>query len=179
MKKNLVFIFFVAQAFSMVAQTIDSEQSTITFLVSNFRVRTVEGIISDMKGTAQFDTDNLEASRFDVSLPVATINTENDKRDTHLKSEDFFEVDTYPTISFISKEISKTPKGLFVSGDLTIKDVTKGVEIPFTESKEGNLQILEGSISIKRRDYNVGEGTSNFMVGNEIRVKIRCVVSGV
>ena len=178
MKRNLLFILLISQAFTIAAQSIDNEQSAINFFVSNFRVRTVEGSMEDMKGTVQFDKENLAESRFDVSVSVASIDTENKKRDTHLKSADFFEVDTYPVISFVSKEFQETKKGLFVTGNLTIKDITKEVKVPFTERKEGSLQILEGTIELKRKDYNVGEGTSTFMVGNEIRVNIRCVVSG-
>ena len=177
MKKILPFIFLILYVSTMTAQNLDSEQSAISFFVSNFRVRTVEGSIGGMQGTVKFNPADLAASRFEVSVSVATIDTENKKRDTHLKSADFFEVDTYPSISFVSKEFSETKKGLSVIGDLTIKNVTKEVRIPFSERKEGGLQILEGSIEIKRKDYDVGTGTSTFMVGNDIRVNIRCVVS--
>ena len=176
MKYMILFILALSLSISSVAQQIDPTESGVSFSVSNFRVRTVEGSFGGMKGEVQFDKDNLDQSHFDVSIDVQTIHTENNKRDTHLKSEDFFEVATFPTISFASEDITKQGEAYLTSGTLTIKDVSKSIEIPFKVREEGNSTILTGTFSLERKDYHVGEGTSTFMVGNEIEVEISCVV---
>lgn len=176
MKYFILFSLFLSFSMSGRAQQIDPAESGVNFSVSNFRVRTVEGSLGGMKGNVQFDQENLDQSRFEVSIDVQTINTENNKRDTHLKSEDFFEVATFPTISFASERITKKGDAYLTAGTLTIKDVSKSIEIPFVVREEGNSTILTGTFSLDRKDYHVGEDTSTFMVGNEIEVEISCVV---
>ncbi len=176
MKNIILSIALLTFSLLGISQQINSAESSVSFSVSNFRVRTVEGSFGGMKGSVNFDPNDLGQSVFNVSIEVATINTENNKRDTHLKSEDFFEVETFPTISFVSKSI--TPKGdaYVASGTLTIKDVSKQVEIPFQVRPQGAGNILTGGLTVKRKEYKVGEGTSTFMVGSEIDVEISCLV---
>ena len=177
MKK--IIAFFLALAISIVAygQTIDTEKSVVEFSVSNMKFRTVKGTISGMKGEVKFNAEDLTGSRFSTSVDVSTIDTESKKRDAHLKNEDFFEVETYPTLSFESQEVSNTDSGYKVTGDLTIKNITKKVEIPFTISQvDGQIQ-LRGDIVIGRLKYNVGTDTGTTMVGDEITVTIICVLN--
>ena len=170
----VVLTFFSLSTF---AQQINTSQSKINFEVSNFGVRSVDGTISGMAGTVNFDLNNPSASIIDVSLDVNTIDTDNKSRDKHLKNEDFFEVNTYPSMRFRSSNFWKDGSDYKVKGQLTIKDVTKEVEIPFSVSQSGSQLTLKGKLTIKRKDYHVGEDTSNFTVGNDIEVEITCVVS--
>ena len=163
-------------SWQILAQQIDQAQSKISFEVSNMGVRTVEGTITGMTGTVTFDKNDLTNSSFKVSLDVSTINTDNNARDKHLKNEDFFEVNTYPTMSFNSTQIVRDGSSYKAKGYLKIKDIIKEVEIPFSVSESEGQTTLTGDITIQRKDYHVGMDTGKFMVGYDIEVKISCVV---
>ena len=153
-------------------QTIDASQSQVSFKISNMWVNTVNGSIKGMEGNLQFDKDNLSAAKFNVCIDPATIDTDNEKRDADLRSEDYFHVEKYPSICFVSKEITKTEQGYLTKGDLTLHGVTKSIEIPF--SYDG--KTFKGTLKIDRLDYNIGEGTGKFMMGSETELEITCVV---
>jgi len=177
MKKQFFFWCFLAfLSIDLPAQQVDLNESKISFEVSNLGVRTVEGTITGMTGTVKFDPNDLLNSSFKVFLEISTINTDNDSRDKHLKNEDFFEVSTYPTMSFISTRIMKEGDAYKVKGYLKIKDVTKEIEIPFQVTKTNGKRALKGNLTILRKEYHVGVSTGNFMVGNEIEVEILCVI---
>lgn len=155
------------------SQTINTESSKVTFSVSNMKFNTVEGYFTGMKGTLNFNSEELATSSFDVCIDANTVNTGNEKRDTHLKNEDFFEVGTYPEICFTSTSIEKTESGYKALGSLTMHGVSKAAEIPFSQ----NGKELVGEISVKRYDYSIGPDTGTFMVGNEIKVYILCMLN--
>lgn len=162
---------------SLVAQTINSETSKITFEISNMGFNTVKGDINGMKGVINFNDNDLSKSTFNVCLDVKTINTGNSERDTHLKNPDFFDVDKYPTVCFKSKAVTMSGSKHFkytVVGDLTIYGVTKEEKINFT--KEGNKFV--GKMKVNRFDYHLGveEYDGTFMVGDEVGVDIICEV---
>lgn len=158
------------------AQTVQTDRSTVNFEVSNMGFRTVNGTITGMKGTVDINTTDLSRSKIDITIDVNTIDTENKKRDDHLKNEDFFNVPVYPKIKFISTDITKDGAGYIAKGQLTIKDVTKTVEVPFTTKSSGGETIIEASLEIERKDYNVGEDYGSFSVGKTIATSITCVV---
>lgn len=166
-------IFNLYDPSSAFAQTLISEKSHVTFSVSNLGFRTVEGTLRGLKGTVRFNRNNLEHAMFNVSLDAASINTENKKRDEHLKNEDFFEIDVFPKISFASNQVLKTSNGYIVTGQLSMKDVSKEVKIPFNVSEEDSGLTLTGNLSIDRLDYNIGQDYGKFMVGLDVEVQIR------
>lgn len=154
------------------AQKINSAASVVSFSVSNMKVRTVDGTLKGLKGDLSFDKNNVEQANFNVSVDVNTIETGIEKRDKHLKKDDFFDVEKYPTIKFKSNSVKKTSSGYSTTGTITIKDVSKKITIPFKVLDS----TLTGNFSIKRKEYNVGVGTSNFMVGEDIDIVIKCVL---
>lgn len=153
------------------SQSIDTDQSIITFSVSNMKLNTVKGTFTGMMGDVIFNPNDLPSSKFDVCIDAKSIDTGNAKRDKHLRNEDFFEVETYPQICFKSSTITKTSDGYKVKGMLTMHGVSKTVEIPFTY----NSKQLIGDIKLNRLDYKVG-GSGGFMVGKEITIQIKCVL---
>jgi polyisoprenoid-binding protein YceI len=161
---------------SLQAQTLDVTRSVIHFSVSNLAINTVTGTINGMRGDVHFDPANLAQSRFETTVAAATIFTDNEERDTHLKSEDFFDVTNYPLIRFKSESIKKSGSGYEVLGQLTIKDVTQQVSIPFSVTSSGTERTFTGNIKIKRKEYHLGESYGTFMMGSEIKVEIVCVV---
>ncbi|WP_073086040.1 YceI family protein [Chitinophaga jiangningensis] len=162
-------IFYVTAA----AQTIDTGNSGVKFEVSNMGMRKVKGSFSGMKGTIDFNPQNLSTAHFEVCVAANSVNTGNEKRDHHLKEKDFFETEKYPEICFTSSQITKTATGYNAGGKLTAHGVTREVTIPFTY----NNHVFEGKLTINRLDYKIGEGTGTFMVGNEVQMVITCVVN--
>jgi len=174
MKKILLLLFLLTSIFG---QTIDSDKSYVKFKVRNMGIRDVEGKITDMQGTVKFDSAQLESAIFDVSVNVNTIDTNDKKRDTHLINEDFFDTDKWPIIRFKSKSIKQQNDDYIVIGDLTIKDVTKEVQVPFNIAENDETITFSGGEVVNRIDYNVGVDYNNFKIGFELLVDVVCVVN--
>ncbi len=162
--------FFLSSALS--AQSIDAEKSVIKFTTTALLVNTVEGTFKGMKGDLKFNVNNLSASRFNVCIDASSLNTENEKRDNHLKNKEFFEVEKYPEICFVSTSVEKTDSGFKTTGNLTMHGITKEIEIPFTFTNK----TFTGKLEIKRLDYKIGEEYSNFTASKEAELEIICVL---
>ena len=155
------------------AQTkINSDQSKVTFEVSNLKFRTVKGSFSNMTGEINFDKNDLSVCDFNVCIDATSIDTENKKRDDHLKKDDFFNVEKYPTICFESISVSKTDAGFSTKGALTMHGYTREVEIPFTF--DGTT--FNGQLTLNRLDFKVGENYGGFVVGKKVELEIVCRV---
>lgn len=165
---SIIIIAFIP--YNGYAQQINTEASGISFRIGNMRINTVSGTFNGMRGTVQFDPQDLAGSSFSVCINAASVNTGNNRRDKHLKEEEYFDVEKYPDICYVSDIISQNNDGFITRGKLTIKGVTRIVSIPFV--KEDNT--LRGTFSINRLDYNVGEGVSTFLVSNPVEVTINC-----
>jgi polyisoprenoid-binding protein YceI len=129
------------------------------------------GQFGGMKGTISFDPNDLASSKFEATIDVATINTGNGMKNTHAKSEKWFDAEKYPTISFTSSAITKTADGYETKGTLNMHGIQKEIVIPFTFQDN----IFKGSFTINRLDYNVNtvepnHGASSFKV--EISVPV-------
>jgi len=172
-KKGLIVAIAILVTMPLQAQTIDAQKSKANFSVSNMRWMTVEGNFSGMKGNINFNEADPASSSFNVCLDAATVNTENKKRDDHLRNADFFHVDKYPEICYASTSITKTGKGYETNGNLTMHGVTKSVKIPFTYSNGK----FTGKLKISRYDYEVGKDTGTFMVGEDIKIEIIAVTN--
>ena len=179
MKRNLLLGVFLVFCSVASAQSIDPARSIVEFKVSNMGFMTVSGTLGGMKGTVNFDTDNLKDSFFDVSVDPTTINTNSKKRDDHLKEEDFFNVAEFLAIRFISSEIIKTPEGLVAKGTLSLRGETRNIAIPFTQRQEPGETIFKGEIQIDREDYKLGTDkySGAFMIGSTVEVTINCVLT--
>ena len=167
---SIIIIAFIP--YNGYAQQIKTEASGISFRIGNMRINTVSGTFNGMQGTVKFDTQDLAGSSFSVCIDAASVNTGNSRRDKHLKEDEYFDVERYPDICYVSDIISRTDDGFITRGKLAIKGVTRIVSIPFV--KEGNT--LRGSFSLNRLDYNVGEGVSTFLVSNQVSLEITYIV---
>ncbi|MFK7907005.1 MAG: YceI family protein [Chitinophagales bacterium] len=166
----IAFAFFFNGYFCS-AQNIQSEQSQVSFEISNMGFNTVEGSFKGMKGTVDFRPQDLSNSNFNVCVDATTVNTGNSTRDKHLRNEKHFEVEKYPTICFVSSTVTQSNSGYITQGKLTMHGITKEVEIPFTYS---NQQFL-GEITVDRLDYGIGP-KGGFMMGRTVDLEIKCVV---
>ena len=167
------FIIFLIFCFPQLAnaQTIITENSAVNFSIKNLAFNTVKGSFGGMKGEINFDKENLSESLFEVCVDATSINTGNNKRDEHLRKEDFFDVEKYPTICFTSTNISNSKMGYTAKGNLTLHGVTKEVTIPF--SIKGSTFV--GNFEILRKDYGVGANYSGFTVGKNVKIEIVCI----
>lgn len=150
-------------------QTINTEKSVVEFKIRNMGVRTVTGTFKGMEGNVNFSANNPSASEFEVCIKTATINTENKKRDEHLKGADYFDAEKYPTICFKSSQVSRTSDGYLVKGKLMLHGITKYVEFPFKYTQN----VFSGSLKLNRLDYKIG-GDGTFMVGSNVELTITC-----
>ena len=171
--KSVLLILLVCVATLQVnAQTINTDKSEVKFKITGGGIFTVKGNFTGMKGDFSFNESNVSSSRFDICIDSKTLNTKNEKRDTHLHSADFFDVEKYTTICFTSTSVSKTEDGYKTTGELTIHGVTKTVEIPFTFKNN----TFEGDIEINRFDFKIGEDYGTMRVGETADVTIICKV---
>ncbi len=142
--------------------TIDPSHSRIGFVARHAMVTKVRGSFNEFDGSGYFDVTNPENSKLQVNIKAASIDTRNADRDAHLRSNDFFAMDTYPEITFASTAVEPAGDGRYrVTGDLTIKGVTRAVTIDFEYTGSavdpyGNQRIgLEGTTSVNRKDWGV------------------------
>ena len=159
---------------------IDRVHSEVAFQVRHLLTK-VRGRFADFAGTIDFDESRPANSRVDVSIQVASIDTAEPDRDKHLRSADFFEVETYPLMTFKSTSVTPRSEGSYdVTGDLTIRGVTKEVTFPASflgQMKDpwGNEKVaFEADLTLNRRDFglhwNAALETGGFLVGDEVKV---------
>jgi polyisoprenoid-binding protein YceI len=150
------------------AWNVDSANAKVAFTVKG-PFGTVKGTFSGLKAAIQFDDKDLAGSSVKASIDASTVSTGVGLRNHHLKSEEeYLNTDKYPQITFQSKKIEKAAGGYKAIGDLTLKGVTKSVEIPFTFTPNGGAGEFKGQFAIKREDYNVGKAGGS--VGDMITI---------
>jgi len=161
-------IIFFASAFTFV-------QSQNWKIAENYSIKfdggDPSGEFSGLKGNINFDDKNLTASKFDVTLDVASINTGNGMKNTHAKSEKWLDATKYPTIKFTSSSIAKTASGYEAKGTLDMHGVQKEIAFPFTF----NENTFAGSFEVNRLDYNINtaeptHGSAKFKVSVSVPV---------
>lgn len=169
----ILFLVYSLTLSTVKAQTIDTKKSEVSFKITGGGFFNVKGTFTGMQGNFNFNDTDLENSSFDICIQTTTIDTNNEKRDTHLKSEDFFSVEQYPEICFKSTSVDTQNNAYVTTGELTMHGVTKTVSIPFTFKNNR----FEGTIEINRFDYNIGKDFGPFRVGETATVTITCQVN--
>ena len=162
---------------------IDPAHSGAEFKVKHMMIANVRGKFSGISGVLhRVDADHTQ-SNLDVSIDVSTVNTQDEKRDGHLKSPDFFDVEKFPAMTFKSTHIEKKGDGFAVTGDLTIHGVTKPVILNVEEVSEpakdpwGNTRIgLTATAKINRKDFGLGWNApleaGGVLVGEEVGITL-------
>ena len=153
---------------------VDAAAAQIKFKVKG-PFGTVDGSLGGLKSTIYFDKDNLASSSIRASTEAKSISTGIKLRNNDLQKEKYFNSDKYPLLSFQSDKIQKSGTGYKAIGDLTIKGVTKKVEIPFSFSEKGNTGVFKGSFSIQRQDYGIG--TQGGFIGNMVSIDLEVPVT--
>ncbi|CAB4954802.1 unannotated protein [freshwater metagenome] len=162
--------------------TIDPSHTRLGFSARHAMVTTVRGTFSDFEGTAHVDTETPGSSSVRLTIRTASIATGSADRDGHLRSADFFDVETYPEITFVSTSVERDGTDWAVTGDLTIKGTTRSLTIPFEENGTaqdpfGNVRIgFEGAATINRKDWdltwNAALETGGVLVSDKIRLEL-------
>ena len=141
---------------------LDPPHSRLGFSARHAMVTKVRGAFNEVTGAGYLDEEDPSASHVEVTIKVASIDTRNPDRDTHLRSNDFLAMDDHPEITFRSTAVEKADQDRYsVTGDLTIRGVTKPVTIDFEFTGSavdpwGNLRVgFEGSAIINRKDWGV------------------------
>ncbi len=167
--KNLIYAFIlvmilpVSNLFAQHYTPID-DGSVVQFKIINHMIfkSTVTGSFGGLKGYVNFDPQNLNASFFEVSVAVNTISTGIGMRDNHLLKDEYFDEAKFPVITIKSKTITKSNinNQYTLLGNLTIKGITKTVDVPFTAEQKNGGYIFKGHFSINRMDFNIGPDNS-------------------
>ncbi|GAA1912897.1 YceI family protein [Nocardioides hwasunensis] len=160
---------------------LDVTHSRLGFVARHAMVTKVRGQFGAFSGTAKIDEATPSSSKVDLSIEVASVETGTADRDGHLKSGDFFDAETYPNITFSSTEVSRSGSDWTITGDLTIKDVTKPVTIEFEQTGSavdpfGNTRVgFEGETTINRKDWgltwNAALETGGVLVSDKIKLE--------
>jgi polyisoprenoid-binding protein YceI len=161
--------------------TIDASHSRLGFSARHAMVSTVRGDFIDFDGTVHVDTETPAGSRVNLTIRTASINTGSADRDGHLRSGDFFDTDAQPEITFSSTDVQRDGTDWTITGDLTIKGITRSVTIPFEENGTavdpfGNTRIgFEGATTINRKDWdltwNAALETGGVLVSEKIKLE--------
>jgi polyisoprenoid-binding protein YceI len=156
------------------AQKANVVKTTIKFQLKNLGVNT-GGSINGLTANMAFDPEKPEASTIEAILDVKSINTDNDLRDTHLRSDEFFDAAKYPTIVMKSASL-KHKSGDKYTGqfNLTIKGITKTFEMPFTYITDASTATFKGGLKLNRLDFNIGG--KSLVMSNDVSVNIEVQV---
>jgi len=178
------FSLAAALAFPAVAATsdwqVDPAHSAAQFAVKHLAISTVRGAFTKVQGTVQFDSQDITKSSVDVTIDTGSVDTREPNRDKDLRSDHFFDVEHFPTITFKSKKVEKIADGkLRITGDLTIRGVTKeavlDVDGPSAPIKDpwGNQRMgVNATTKINRKDFGVGVNYGSAMIGEDISITI-------
>jgi polyisoprenoid-binding protein YceI len=172
---------FTQSAFAQNSWSLDKSHSSLKFGVKHLVVSEVEGSFKSFTGSVKAKDDTFADAQIEFAADVASVNTDDEKRDGHLKSDDFFNAEKFPQMKFVSKTFKKTGKDKYkLTGDLTIRDVTKTVtfDVDFggvVKDPWGNIKAgFKAVTSINRFDYNLKWNTmleaGGAVVGKEIKI---------
>ena len=167
---------------------IDKTHSEAAFQVRHL-ISKVRGRFADFDGAIEFDEEQPAQSSVTFTIQAASIDTATPDRDAHLRSEDFFAVDKYPTVTFVSTRITPRGKDEFeVAGNLTMRGVTKAIVIPVAYLGKatdpwGNQKVaFEAELTLNRKDYglnwNAAIEAGGFLVGDEVKISLSIQAAG-
>lgn len=162
---------------------IDKAHSGAEFSVKYMMFTNAKGRFAELQGTLELDSADVTKSSVDVVIDVSSISTNDEKRDGHLKSGDFFDAETFPTITFKSTRVESVGSDrLKVTGDLTIRDVTRPVVLDTTSHGQAatpfgtTIAAFSAETSISRKDFglvwNVALETGGVMVGDNVKIAL-------
>jgi polyisoprenoid-binding protein YceI len=170
------------QTTAATAWKIDPTHSTVEFAVKHMMVTTVKGRFTDVSGTVEFDPHDPTGGRADVTIAAASVDTREAQRDAPLKSADFLDVERFPTLTFRSTKIAGTATEFTLTGDLTIRGVTRPIALDVTfggSGKDpwgGERAGHTATGKLNRKDFgltwNAALETGGLLVGDEVKITL-------
>ncbi len=161
------------------AYGLDKDHTTVGFNIRHMGITNVRGLFGAYDGEVKIKGDDIRTLKVNATIQAASMDTNNQRRDDHLRSPDFFEVETWPEITFRSSSVVSREDGYALVGDLTMKDVTKEVMLPVTmsgpvEDPWGGSRIgLEIKGSVNRHDFGVAsDGAADRLIGANVEFDI-------
>ena len=148
---------------------IEPEASEVTFRASS-RLMNAEGRFHRLSGDVAVDPQDLASAKVTVSIEAASIDTGIDMRDSHLRSEDFFDVRRFPTIAFDSRRVEGSGRRVNIIGQLTMHGVTREITVPVEVSMTDVALVASGELVINRRDYGIVYQSFWNPIGDDVRV---------
>src|SRR5215510_2269781 len=177
MKKFTLSTLLLLISFTAYAQTkpyvVDKAHSQINF-IGEAKFISAHGFFDKWEADVVFDPTNIESSSFKITIEAASINTRVQKRDDHLRSKDFFEVEKYPQITLVSKKVSKSGDQKYnVTADLTLHGVTKQIDVPITQVfYENNRGRFRANFEINRRDFGINFDSKMNPIEDLVKVQV-------
>ncbi|WP_426583437.1 YceI family protein [Mucilaginibacter sp. R-33] len=172
-KKIYIVVLLIFATTAGFAQTVS--KSDISFKIKNLGFN-VGGTFGGLQADIKFKPNDLEGSFIEASVLSNTVNTDNESRDKHLKSEDYFDVIKYPKITLKSVSFKRKSGSNYTGNfNVTIRDKTKLIEVPFTYTESGNTAQLKGNFMILRTDFGIGG--KNLILSNEANVSVEAEIS--
>ena len=151
----------------------DVQSHKVNFVIENAGMD-VEGSFSKMTANIEFDAEDLPGSVLTASVDVASIKTGIELRDRHLLGREYFYAEKFPSVKMESKSIRSAGKNKYIGVfAITIRDISKEVEIPFSASNKGRNLVLKADFSINRLDFSIG--TSSIILSNAVAVHLELV----
>lgn len=174
MKKCLIIGIILLNVFMVPAQPmlqpVDAS-SKISFKIKNFGMNT-DGVLTGLKGKIGFDTKNMAASYIDVTIQAASIDTDNDRRDKHLRDADYFNVAQFPLIRINGKP-TLTSSGYVLNASLTIRGISKQMLIPFNAVMQNGSWLFTAAFDLNRLDFKVGK--ESMVLADIVKVSLSIV----
>ena len=166
----------------MATWNFDNSHSSIGFSVRHLMISKVRGQFNQWSGTFDYDESDPTKSKLSVSIDAASIDTRDEKRDAHLRSPDFFDVEKFPALTFASTRVERDGDDFVVTGDLTIHGVTRAVQLKVEslgQTKDpwgGQRAGFSATATINRKDFgmhfNMALETGGVLVGEKIEIAI-------
>jgi len=166
---------------------LDPDHSIIEFRVAHMVVSKTAGRFMDYSGVVEMDVDAQQFKTIEATINTASVNTNHEKRDAHLRNVDFFDVEKYPTMTYKMKSYKKTGEGYTALGDLTLRGVTKEITLvgtfngitkdPWSNTRAG----FTGEGKLNRKDFgmvwNKTLDSGGLVVGDEVQIRldIECI----
>lgn len=178
---RLIFASLFISVSAFAQWTIDKGHSKFTFIAEHHGISEVDGYFKKFDGKITATKDDLSDAVFEITVETPSLNTDLEMRDNHLKSEDMFNIEKFPTMTFKSTSLTKVGGNKYkMAGDLTIKGVTKPVTLDVTMNgpaahpnpNNKKLQLgIKATTTIKRSDFGIGGKLATVMVSDEISIR--------
>lgn len=181
MKKMYLFVVVAFTSLQVSAQTTwksDPAHSQVSFGITHNSISEVEGLFRDFNIKIVSSEANYSDAKYDMSVDIASVDTGIDMRDDHLRSDEFFDAEKYPKMTFKSQSVEKVSENKYkVGGDLTLRGITKPVELNVwyrgtNETEEGPVSGFQITGKVKRSDFDLGPKFPEAVLSDEVWIKV-------